>query len=214
MTRTGSPLTRERILQTALRIVDEQGLDGLSMRKLAAELGVEAMSLYNHVKDKRDLLDGLTDLALASLPSPDRSLPWDSRLETLAQGLYAALIRHPALALVLSAEQGFPREPHVLRAMDSAIAALDEAGLEPTQRVNAYRGLLALILGSVFAHTQGLSKTRAQAQADWDQAGSRTWEAAALPHLATLAPAFTQTYAEDDFRFMLNAYLNYLRGLG
>jgi TetR/AcrR family transcriptional regulator, tetracycline repressor protein len=214
MTRTGSPLTREHILQTALRIMDEQGLDGLSMRKLAAELGVEAMSLYNHVKDKRDLLDGLTDLALASLPSPDSSLPWDTRLEALAQGLYEALLRHPALALVLSAEQGFPRDIHVLRAMDSAIAALGEAGLEPTQRVNAYRGLLALILGSVFAHTQGLSKTRAQAQADWDQAGSRTWEAATLPHLAGLAPAFTQTYAEDDFQFMLKAYLSYLRGLG
>jgi AcrR family transcriptional regulator len=183
------------------------------MRKLAAELGVEAMSLYNHIKDKRDLLDGLTDLALASLPVPDSSLPWDRRLEELALGLYQALIDHPALVLVLGQEQGFPRDPNVLRGMDSAIAALSQAGLTPTRQVNAYRGLLALCLGSVFAHTQGLSKTRAQAQVNWDQAGSHTWDAASLPYLAALAPAFTQTYAEDDFRFMLRAYLNYLRGL-
>ncbi len=213
MAKTSIPLTRERILQAALRILDGQGLDGLSMRKLAAELGVEAMSLYNHVKDKRDLLDGLTDLALASLPVPEDALPWDARLETLALGLYQALIAHPTLALVLGSEQGFPRDAHVLRGMDSAIAALSQAGISPTQQVNAYRGLLALCLGSVFAHTQGLSKTRAQAQADWDQAGARRWDAASLPHLAALAPAFTQTYAEDDFHFMLNAYLSYLRGM-
>ena len=64
-TSTRSPLTRERVLRTALAMVDKGGLEALSMRKLAAELGVEAMSLYNHVDNKDDVLDGILDAVLA-----------------------------------------------------------------------------------------------------------------------------------------------------
>jgi AcrR family transcriptional regulator len=211
MRKNGPPLTREIILQAALQILDEQGLDGLSMRRLALALGVEAMSLYNHVKDKRDLLDGLVDLVLSPMQSPDESQPWDQRLEHIAIELYQVLIRHPYLVLVLSTEQGFPKDPRIIRGMDSMVAALAEAGLRPTQRVSAYRGLFAICLGFVFAHTQGLSKTREQAQAEWDEAEGFHWDPAALPHLTSLEPYFKQTYAEDDFRFMLRAYLSYLR---
>lgn len=70
-----APLTRELVLETALKILDEQGMDGLSMRKLASALHVEAMSLYNHVKNKNDLLNGIVDLVLSALNSPTLPCP-------------------------------------------------------------------------------------------------------------------------------------------
>ncbi|HRE25778.1 MAG TPA: TetR family transcriptional regulator, partial [Anaerolineales bacterium] len=94
-------LTRDVILTAALRIVDEEGLEALSMRRVATAVGVEAMSLYNHVNDKQDLLNGLADLVLAGITPPDPSRRWDRRLEAIAIGLYEALITHPALVVVL-----------------------------------------------------------------------------------------------------------------
>ena len=63
-------LSRARVLEAAVALADDQGLEALSMRRLGAELGVEAMSLYNHVADKDDLLDGLVDLVVSEFDSP------------------------------------------------------------------------------------------------------------------------------------------------
>jgi TetR/AcrR family transcriptional regulator, tetracycline repressor protein len=181
------------------------------MRKLAATLNVEAMSLYNHVKDKQDLLDGLCDLVLSQIERPAASLSWSQRLETIAMHLYAALIRHPALVLILASEKGRPTDLRVLEGIDSLVAALAESGLSTHQQVSAYRGLLAMCFGFVLTHTQGLSKTREQAQQAWDQWDSHQWNPDVFPHLAQLAPQFQQTHAEDDFKLMLRAYLNALQ---
>jgi TetR/AcrR family tetracycline transcriptional repressor len=213
MRKNGTRLTRDHILQAALKILDEQGLAGLSMRKLASTLNVEAMSLYNHIKDKQDLLSGLADLVLSQIELPDASQPWSQRLETIALNLYGALIRHPAVVIVLATEQGSPNDLKVMRGIDFMIAALAESGLSPRQQVNAYRGLLAMCFGFVFAHTQGLSKTIEQAQEEWDNWSSPQWNADILPHLARLAPYFMQTHADDDFQFMLRAYLDYLHAV-
>jgi AcrR family transcriptional regulator len=211
MLKNRPPLTRQHILEAALKILDEQSIDGLSMRKLAATFNVEAMSLYNYVKDKQDLLNGLCDLVLSRIELPDAELPWSQRLETIAMNLYAALIQHPAIVLILATEKGRPSDLKVLEGMDSLVAILAESGLSPHQQVSAYRGLLAVCFGFVLAHTQGLSKTKEQAQAGWDNWDSHQWSTDTLPHLAQLAPQFQQTHAEDDFKFMLRAYLNALQ---
>jgi TetR/AcrR family transcriptional regulator, tetracycline repressor protein len=210
MSRTQTPLTRDRILEEALIILDEQGFSGLSMRKLAHSLGVEAMSLYNHIKDKQDLLDGLCDRVLASIEAPELSLPWRDRLEIIAMRLYSALLQHPALVIVLASEQGKPGDLKVIQGMDIIAAALAESGLSPQKQVSAFRGLLAICFGFVLAHTQGLSKTKEQAQVGWSQWDSHKWSEAAHPHLFHLAPQFLITSADDDFKFMLNAYLSAL----
>ena len=212
MRKNPSPLNRDIILETALKILDEQGLAGLSMRKLATTLNVKAMSLYNHVKDKQDLLNGVTNLVLSQIELSDPAQPWHTRLEKFAINLYEALIQHPALAIILASEQGSPSDLIVLQGMDSVIAILAESGLEPKQQVNAFRGLLAMCFGFVLAHTQGFSTTKEMAQQEWDNWDSHQWNSETLPHLARLAPYFLQTHADDDFRFMLQAYLNALRG--
>ncbi|MFZ6026599.1 MAG: TetR family transcriptional regulator [Chloroflexota bacterium] len=213
MRKTSALLTRERILQAGLDILDEQGMGGLSMRKLAARLGVEAMSLYNHVKDKRDLLNGMADLVLSQIELPDPLQAWERRLETIAIQLYEALMRYPGLAMFLVTEQSLPRGRKIMQGIDGMMAALDEAGLDPVQQVNAYRGLLAMCFGFVFMHTVGMTRTLQQAQAEWDQWDSSQWDADTLPNLARLAPSFTQTHAADDIQFMLRAYIKYLQNI-
>lgn len=211
MARTRKPLTREVVLAAALKIVDEEGLAALSMRRIASAVNVEAMSLYNHVADKQDLLNGLVDLVLAGIEPPDMSLPWDARLEAIANGIYNALSAHPALVVVVASEQGRPNDPRVLQGMDGILATLAESGLDPRQQVNAYRGLLSLCIGFVVAHTQGLTMSAADAQAEWDRQGPTRWDPQLLPNLARLAPMFLETHAGEDFRFVLEAYLTALR---
>src|SRR4029078_1878589 len=94
------PLSRERILAAALEVVDEQGIEALSMRKLGQSLGYEAMSLYNHVANKDDLLDGILDLVLAEMepPAPDGGLP---AIRASALSAHEALKRHPWAATML-----------------------------------------------------------------------------------------------------------------
>ena len=205
-----APLNRTKVLAAALKILDAEGLAALSMRRLAAELGVEAMSLYNHVADRRDLLDGLTNLVLAQIPPPDPALPWQRRLEAIAMGLYGALLAHPPLVLLLAAADARISDPAVMGGLDMIAAALAESGLRPAQQVSAFRGLIALCFGFVLVHTQGLSSSKATAEVQWARWDSTQWMRPDLPHLARLAPQFLKTHADDDLRFMLKAYLDAL----
>jgi len=211
MVKKRKAMSRERVLETALAVLDAEGLDALSMRALASELGVEAMSLYHYVESKNDLLDGVVDLVLTRIAPPDPARPWDERLEAIAIGLYEALIAHPALVLILATERGRPTDEVVLRGMDAIVAALAESGVSPARQVNAFRGLLAMCFGFVLTHTQGLSMKKAEAEKLWRQWDSTKWSPSELPHLAKLAPQFLKTHADDDFRFMLSAYLAALR---
>ena len=79
MPRRKKPLTRDRILQAAIKLADANGIDALSMRKLGKAVGVEAMSLYNHVSNKDDVLDGLVDLFIAELELPAADDGWKPR---------------------------------------------------------------------------------------------------------------------------------------
>ncbi len=204
------PLTRLKVLEAALKILDAEGLPALSMRRLAADLGVEAMSLYNHVTDRRDLLEGVTNLVLSKIKPPDPSWPWQRRLEEIALGLYHALLAHPPLVLLLVSTEAQVKDPTVMKGLDMIAAALAESGLRPAQQVSAFRGLIALCFGFVMAHTQGFSSSKAAAEAIWARWDSSQWTRSDLPHLSKLAPQFLKTHADDDLRFMMKAYLTAL----
>jgi AcrR family transcriptional regulator len=74
-----SPLTRERVLKAAVRLADREGIDAVSMRRLGTELGIEAMSLYTHIRDKGDLLNGMVELVIREIPI-HRDRDWKSAL--------------------------------------------------------------------------------------------------------------------------------------
>jgi AcrR family transcriptional regulator len=144
MATTRKPLTRERILESALALADESGIDALSMRKLGQSLGYEAMSLYNHVANKDDLLDGMLDLVLAEMdpPEPDQGL---AGIRKAAISAYAALKRHPWAAGLLMAPARV--RPARLAFMDALLGALRVAGFSPETTFHAYHVIDAHIIG-------------------------------------------------------------------
>src|SRR5580658_8514515 len=105
--RRGS-LSRDRIIEAAMTMVDRDGSDGLSMRRLAAELGVEAMSLYNHVAGRDDILDAVAEGVLAGLAMPlDPALPWADRVRATGEAFRSAAATHPgSFRLVLTRQLG------------------------------------------------------------------------------------------------------------
>jgi AcrR family transcriptional regulator len=147
------PLSRERVLAAALEVVDEQGIDALSMRKLGQSLGYEAMSLYNHVANKDDLLDGILDLVLAEMEPPDPAggLP---AIRASALSAHEALKRHPWAATMLMSPGRI--RPARIQYMEALLASLRGAGLSAETTYHAYHVLDAHITGfSLWASTHG-----------------------------------------------------------
>lgn len=139
------PLSRERVLAAALAIADEQGIEALSMRRLGQALGVEAMSLYKHVKNKEDLLDGLVELVVEEIEPPAIGGDWKQELRGRSRSAHEAYLRHPwALALIMSrANVG----PAMLRYVDATIGCLRAAGFDWADADHAWNALDAFVYG-------------------------------------------------------------------
>lgn len=129
-----TPLSPDRILRAAIKLADKQGLDALSMRKLATSLKVEAMSLYNHVANKDELLDGMVDAVIGEIPLPERGGDWKAAMRARATSALAVMTTHPwAPMLVVSRINA---GPNMLRYIDATLGVLREAGFswEETDR--------------------------------------------------------------------------------
>jgi TetR/AcrR family transcriptional regulator, tetracycline repressor protein len=193
-------LTRQRVLAAALRVVDTEGAARLSMRRLAAEAGVEAMSLYNHVAGKQDVLDGLAGLLFERVPLPDPASPWPDRLWEFAHGAHASFTAHPAVVGLLAAGQANPRSPGALRRIDALLGALLDAGLDEYAAARHYRSLLGLLFGSALAGTTGTATVPARAEEDPVAERFRAVAAAeGLTHLARVLPALVDVDCHPDF---------------
>jgi AcrR family transcriptional regulator len=94
-------LSRARILEAALRLADEDGIEAVSMRRIGQAMDVEAMSLYKHVAGKEDILDGISDLVMLEVDVPGRGVPWRTALRQSALSTHHALMRHPWASVVL-----------------------------------------------------------------------------------------------------------------
>ena len=120
------PLSRERILAEAMALVDRGGLEALSMRKLAQALGVKAMSLYNHVANKDDIIDALVDTVVSEIELPRLDMDWKAAMRRRATSAHAVLLRHPWAALALMSRVNVG--PAMLRYIDATLGCLVEAG--------------------------------------------------------------------------------------
>ena len=89
------PLSRDRVLRAAIRLADEGGLEPVSMRKLGQVLRVEAMSLYKHVANKDDILDGIADLVVGDFEVPSGDVDWKAAVRRSAISAHQTLLRHP-----------------------------------------------------------------------------------------------------------------------
>jgi AcrR family transcriptional regulator len=146
--RPRTPLSRERVLQAAIRLADEGGIESLTMRRLAAELGVEAMSLYNHVANKGDLVDGIVDLVVAEIELPSATAEWDLAIRAYAISAHEAFVRHPwACSLVMSLTSNRAARAPRLRYMEWLLGRLRESGFSSDLAYHAYHTLDSHILG-------------------------------------------------------------------
>jgi AcrR family transcriptional regulator len=145
-TRGRAPLNRERVLDAAIALADAEGVGGLTMRRLAGELGVEAMTIYYHVPNKDAILDALVERVIAEMELPERGAEWRSGLRSLALSAYEVLGRHRwAAAMMLG--PGRSAGPMRLRYMDTILALLADAGFEPTIADHAYHAIEGHVMG-------------------------------------------------------------------
>lgn len=201
-----TPLTRDRIVAAAVELVDANGVDALSMRKLGAALGVEAMSLYNHVVNKDDVLDGILDQVLAEIELPDRALPWDDQVRSLAHGFRLAGHRHPGVfplfgSRSITSLEGF-------RSLEQSYAALRVAGLAPEAALDGFTALASFAFGYVLTELGGLV----------DGALAHTWDLdeqdlADRPHLLEMGQSLVHRDADRQFEVGLDLLIAGLAGM-
>lgn len=134
-----TPLTRDRVVAAALTLVDEGGIDALSMRSVASALGVEAMSLYRHVSGREDLLLAVADRVIAEIEVPPPGTPWRDGMRRRAVSAREVFLRHPSATILM--ESCATMTPSRLRYSDAVIGLLLADGFDPTL---AYRAFLLL----------------------------------------------------------------------
>lgn len=135
-TEVRTPLTREKVLRAAVAFADRSGIGSLSMRKLGEVLGVEAMSLYNHVANKDELLDGMVDLVFSEIDLPSRGTDWKTAMRQRAISARQVLARH-RWAIGLMESRSSPG-PATLRHHDAVLGSLREAGFSVEMAAHAF----------------------------------------------------------------------------
>jgi AcrR family transcriptional regulator len=138
-------LSRERVLRAALTLADEGGIKALSMRKLAQELGVEAMSLYNHVANKDDILDGIVELVASEIDLASDEADWKKAMRRRATSAHEVLARHPWASSLWMSSQTFG--PARIRFSDSVLRGFREAGFSGDLTYHAFHVLQSHVMG-------------------------------------------------------------------
>ena len=205
----GRGLSIEQICQAALRIVDEGGLQELTMRRLADELGTGPASLYRHVPSRDDLLVEVADLVLGELGAPDPALHWRDAVEQLAHALRRLLVGHRGLVVISSHAPLLG--PNAMRIREFFWSVMDRDGCDPAFAVQTYAAVMHFVVCSAI-FSAGVSK---RGEPAWSREAS-----SGLNELLDLLPARRyptvlkfSDYAdkpdpEYDFRFGFRALLD------
>jgi len=204
------PLTRELVVEAALRLMDDDGLDAVSMRRVAREVGVEAMSLYNHVRDKEDLLDGVVERIMAGFSFPDEAGDgdWVSYGREIARQWRALLKAHPNVIALFARRHKPMRSIDSLRPMEVALRALREMGLPVEDSVRAFQVIGGYIMGYVLMETGQMFTPGGDGGAD-DLAGMIAVDE--LPCISAALPFMADCDVDAQFEFGLDMMLEGLR---
>ena len=205
-------LTRQRVMTVAIELADRDGIDSISMRKLAQELGVEAMSLYTHVRNKDDLLDGMVDAVIGQIPISADGAGWKASLRQMALAARSVILRHPWAARTIETRSA--PGPAALRYINAVLGIFREGGFSIAQ---AHHGLH--ILGSrALGFTQDLFDDSGDLDPE-TAAGLADALGATHPYVVEMALAVTHSGAlgacDDDaeFEFALDLILDGLARL-
>jgi AcrR family transcriptional regulator len=210
-----APLNRERVLRAAVALADERGAEELTMRKLAKALGVEAMSLYNHVASKTDLLDGMVDIVFGEIDPPAATGDWKAELRKRAVSTRAALNRHRWA--IGEMEGRTTHGPNNLRLHDAVLGCLRAAGFSVEMTVRAMSVQDAYIYGFALQQSDMSSETPEDFAAE-AQRQMRDYAAALAdyPHLVEVVGGYVARAGYDyeaEFLFGLDVILDRLEQL-
>jgi Tetracyclin repressor-like, C-terminal domain/Bacterial regulatory proteins, tetR family len=208
-----TPLSRERVLRAALVLADEGGIESLTMRNLGQKLGVEAMSLYNHVAKKDDILDGIVDLVFSEIVVPSGRADWKTAMRQRGFSARDVLLRHPwATGLMQSRTRPGPA---TLRHNDSVLGSLREAGFSVDMAAHAFSVMDGYIYGFALQQINLPSQTTGEAT-ELAENILGDLPAGEYPHLAEMItehgmrPGYEYS---DEFEFGLDLILDGLERL-
>lgn len=203
-------LTRDRIVQAAVALIEREGAEALSMRRVAAELDVAVMSLYNHVPNKAALLEGVADRVVAGLEldaGPAQS--WQEDARALVRAFRKVAHDHPrCMKIVLTHKVDTAAG---LRPMERALALADAAGFDAATAVRITRALLAYALGA-----QVREAGMEQMLGHLEETGAQSWkhlDPQEFRHVIAYGPELAAHDPESDFEFGLDLLISALEGL-
>ena len=191
------PLSRRRILEAAVRFVDREGLEALSMRKLGSELGVEAMSLYNHVPNKGALLDGMVEVLLGELEVPPEDEGWERRVREAYRAFRRLAHGHPNVFPLL-----ITRPPETMDGVwliEEFIRTLRGAGFDPETALYAFRALSSYTSGYAMAELRGFAMEPAGSRL-----GTLTLSPDDFPNIHELDAPLREVDHDAEFEFGLD----------
>lgn len=173
-------IDRTVILDAAMQLADERGLEAVTMNAVAGRLSVTAMALYRHLDGKQALLDGLVEVLLTGSPLPSADAPWSDRLAAVAAAVRSTAKRHPAVFPLLLTRPASTPAARTVR--DFVQAALCEAGLTADQAARGERLISTAVLGFAASEAAGRFRHHPQAVIDEDFAVLLDWlRSAATP---------------------------------
>jgi len=208
-----APLSRERVLETAVAFADRHGLEALSMRKLGDELGAGAMSLYYYVPSKVDLIDGMVDIVFGEIEPPSLELDWKTAMRRRAVSTREALNRHRwAVGLM---EGRMKPGPASLRSHDAVMGHLREAGFSFRAAVHAFSVMDAYIYGFALQEKNLPFETPDQVSEVMDIQRGHVPEMADYPYLVEVATEMAKAGYDypTEFEFGLDLILDALERL-
>jgi len=203
------PLSRERLLRAAIELADQAGLEALTMRRLGQELGVEAMSLYNHVANKDDVLDGMVDLVLGDIQVPPSGTPWKTAMRERAISAHEVLLAHPWAALQIMSR--FNIGLGMTRYLDSTLGRLREGGFSVEGALDAWHALDSHIYGFTLQELSLPFAADEASQVSADVLGQL--DGGAYPHVVETITHVMRSGRVEDFEFGLDLILDGLERL-
>jgi AcrR family transcriptional regulator len=199
-----APLTRDRVLRAAIGLADETGLETLTMRRLGQELGVEAMSLYNHVANKDDLLDGIVDLVLGDIEIPPSGTPWRAAMRQRAISAHEVLLAHPWAALQIMSR--FNIGIGMTRYLDATLGRLREGGFSIEGALDAWHALDSHIYGFTLQELGLPFEAEEAPRVSAEVLGQLSAEE--FPHVVEIITHVMQSGRVEDFEFGLELLLD------
>jgi AcrR family transcriptional regulator len=198
------PLNRERVLRAAIALADMSGIESLTMRRLGQELGVEAMSLYNHVANKDDILDGIIDLVLGDIDVPASGTDWKTAMRQRAISAHEVLLAHPWAAMLVMSRYNIG--PGMTRYLDATLGRLREGGFSIQGALDAWNTLDSHLYGFTLQELNLPFEVKEAQQVSADVLTQLP--ADQYPHVTEVITEIMKSGRAEDFGFGLDLILD------